>query len=402
MPTRSSVGECSTSSALRRSREALGRASAPRHRRGIPCGCGTGGRRARPRPRPCSWMSATCCWNRPVTCAGSAGAAMVATARASGHLRGRRQHRRAAEAVADQDRGRLKHLAQVVRGRHQIGDVGRKRRVGELAFARAEPGEIEAQHRDAARRQPFGDALRRQHVLAAGEAVREQRERDRLSGRAVEQRGQLFAARIGKIEAFGRHRVLPIAWRCSAAAAGSAGWRLLRRIFPARGIGGCVRLAILPDDRADHVGIVVGPDALAGRSARSRSSRHPRAARRNPSSSRALMTTVEVKRYFASSSSSRAARLLMRLTRPLACAMPATTDASSMCRFDTCMITMPPRRELRQHRSPSPRASSGGSGSRRRRTRRARSGRICPGSRRASAARRRARPECPARSARCS
>ena len=86
---------------------------------------------------------------------------MVATARASGCVRGG-QHRGAAEAVPDQDRGRAMHLAQMVGGRDQIGDVGGERRVGELAFAGAEAGEIEAQHRDAARRQPFGDALGRE------------------------------------------------------------------------------------------------------------------------------------------------------------------------------------------------------------------------------------------------
>ncbi len=147
------------------------------------------------------------------------------------HLRRGGQHRRAAEAVADQDRGRLIHLAQVIRGRDQIGDVGGKRRVGELALARAEPGEIETQHRDAARRQCLRDALCRQIVLAAGEAVREQRERDRLTRGLVEQRGKLFAARIGKVEAFGRHRVLPIA--CPAPPLRPARAAPVRRISPA-------------------------------------------------------------------------------------------------------------------------------------------------------------------------
>ena len=67
------------------------------------------------------------------------------------------EHRGAAEAVTDQDRGRLILLPQMIGRRHQVGDVRRERRVGELALARAEAGEIEAQHRDAAR----GQALRR-------------------------------------------------------------------------------------------------------------------------------------------------------------------------------------------------------------------------------------------------
>ena len=123
-------------------------------------------------------------------------------------LRGR-EHRRAAEAVADQDRGRAIHLAQMVRGRDQIGDIGREGRVGELALARAEAGEIETQHRDAARGQPLGDALCGEHVLAAGKAVREQRVGDRLPRRQVEQRREFLAARIGKFEAFGRHITPP-------------------------------------------------------------------------------------------------------------------------------------------------------------------------------------------------
>ncbi len=49
-------------------------------------------------------------------------------------------------------------------------------RIGEFAFAAAQPGEIETQHADAVHGQPLGDALGRQDVLAAGEAMREQRE----------------------------------------------------------------------------------------------------------------------------------------------------------------------------------------------------------------------------------
>ena len=62
---------------------------------------------------------------------------------------GRREHRRTAEAVADQQRWRLPHLAQMIGGAHQVGDIGRERGVGEIAFAGAEAGEVEAQHRDA-------------------------------------------------------------------------------------------------------------------------------------------------------------------------------------------------------------------------------------------------------------
>ena len=100
---------------------------------------------------------------------------MVTTAFASGICAGGGEDRGAAEAVADQDRRRLAGFAQMIGGADEIGDVGRERRVGEIALAGAEPGEIEPQHRDALGRERRRDALGRQHVLAAGEAMREQR-----------------------------------------------------------------------------------------------------------------------------------------------------------------------------------------------------------------------------------
>ena len=96
--------------------------------------------------------------------------------RAGFRHRGRgRQDGGAAETVADEERGRALDPPQVVGGRDQVGDIGGESRIGELAFARAEPGEIEAQHRDAERGQPLRDALGRMDVLAAGEAVGKQR-----------------------------------------------------------------------------------------------------------------------------------------------------------------------------------------------------------------------------------
>ena len=110
-----------------------------------------------------------------------------------GDMRRRCEHGGAAEAVADQDSRRTMNAAQVIGRRHQVGDVGGERRVGELAVARAEPGEVEAQHRDVARGQALGDALGRMHVLAAGKTMREQRKCDRLRRRAVEQRSKALA-----------------------------------------------------------------------------------------------------------------------------------------------------------------------------------------------------------------
>ncbi len=78
-------------------------------------------------------------------------------------------------------------------------------RIGEFAFAGAEPGEIEAQHGDAAHRQPLGNALGGEVILAAGEAMREQRKGCRLAERQIERSGELLAFGIGKIEAFAAH-----------------------------------------------------------------------------------------------------------------------------------------------------------------------------------------------------
>ena len=121
------------------------------------------------------------------------------------NLPGGGEDRRAAEAVADQDRRRLSGFAQMIGGAHEIGDVGGKGRVGEIAFAGAEPREIEPQHRDALCGQRHRDALGRQHVLAAGEAMREQRIGERLALGQVERGRKLVAAFAVELETFGRH-----------------------------------------------------------------------------------------------------------------------------------------------------------------------------------------------------
>jgi len=101
------------------------------------------------------------------------------------------QDRRAAEAVADQDRRALAGLSQVIGSQHQIVDVRRERRVGKIAPAGAEPGEVEAQHANAFFRQLTRDAAGRQPVLAAGEAMREQCVGDRFAVWQIERRRQL-------------------------------------------------------------------------------------------------------------------------------------------------------------------------------------------------------------------
>ena len=131
---------------------------------------------------------------------------MVTTALASGICAGGGQDRGAAEAVADQDRRRLSGFAQMVGGAHEVGDVGGEGGVGEIALAGAKTREVEPQHRDALGRQRHRDPLRRQHVLAAGEAMREQRVGADLAVRRVERGGQLLALRTGELKAFSRQR----------------------------------------------------------------------------------------------------------------------------------------------------------------------------------------------------
>ena len=128
------------------------------------------------------------------------------------NLPGGGKDRRAAEAVADQDRRRLAGLAQMIGGPHEIGDVRGEGRVGEIAFAGAEPGEVEPQHRDALGRQRHRDALGRQHVLAAGEAMREQRIGQRLALGQIQRGGELMAADAGELETFSRHGAFSVCY----------------------------------------------------------------------------------------------------------------------------------------------------------------------------------------------
>jgi hypothetical protein len=87
----------------------------------------------------------------------------------------------------------------------EVGDVGGEARVGELALAAAEAGEVEAQRGDALRGQRRREAGRGVGVLAAGEAVREQRVRARRAVRQVEPRGEAVPAAAREVEAFGAH-----------------------------------------------------------------------------------------------------------------------------------------------------------------------------------------------------
>ena len=126
------------------------------------------------------------------------------------HLGGCGEHGRAAQAVADQDRGGAGAAAQFVCSRDKVGDIGGKAGVGKFTLARAKPGEVEAQHGDAERGESVRDALRGMDVLAAGKAVGKQRVGARLPVGAIEQRGKFLPLGVGKIEALSRHSSPPL------------------------------------------------------------------------------------------------------------------------------------------------------------------------------------------------
>src|SRR6202035_450876 len=84
-------------------------------------------------------------------------------------------------------------------------DMRGERGVGKLAFAGAEPGKIEAQHRNAVQLHPFRNMPRRPIALAAGEAMRKQRHRTDRAIRPVEQRREGVALGVAEVEFLGGH-----------------------------------------------------------------------------------------------------------------------------------------------------------------------------------------------------
>jgi len=67
-----------------------------------------------------------------------------------------------------------------------------------LPFRGAEAGEIEPQNPDPLAGEPLRDAFRRQDVLSAGEAMREQRVAPRRPLRQVEARREFMPVRAGE------------------------------------------------------------------------------------------------------------------------------------------------------------------------------------------------------------
>ena len=107
-------------------------------------------------------------------CSVSLGAPMVATARTSGMRSAAASTARAAQAVAHEEPGSLVARAQEVGRRHEVVQVGREVGLREVPLALADPGEVEAEHRDPAVDQGAGDPSGGLQVLGAGEAVGEE------------------------------------------------------------------------------------------------------------------------------------------------------------------------------------------------------------------------------------
>jgi len=88
---------------------------------------------------------------------------------------------------------------QEVGGRDQVVDVRREIGICEIAFAAAQPGEIEAQYRETALGERGADRGRRLGFLGAGETVGEDGVGERRARGGVEARGERRAECAGKL-----------------------------------------------------------------------------------------------------------------------------------------------------------------------------------------------------------
>ena len=109
------------------------------------------------------------------------------------------QHRRSAKTMPDENIDGHQRFTQVGCRRKQILHIRGEIRVREFALAHAEAREIETENREPALGKLACDPCRREQVFRAGEAVREQRKRARLSFRIIEP---------------GRKRRALRAWKC--------------------------------------------------------------------------------------------------------------------------------------------------------------------------------------------
>jgi len=135
----------------------------------------------------------------------SAGAPSVATARTSGRSPspGDGDHCGTAEAVADEQLWRSVVLAEPRCGEPEVVEVGGEVSVGEIAFARAEAGEVEPEDTDAMAVELGCNAPRGDDILGTSEAVSEQREGPWWAGGKVEPAGERSAEAAGEGHSLG-------------------------------------------------------------------------------------------------------------------------------------------------------------------------------------------------------
>ena len=137
------------------------------------------------------------------------------------HLGSRRQHRRAAETVANENGRCPPHARKLVGRCDKIGDIGGKRRIGELALARAQAREVEAQDANAKRGQAFCNPPGGVHILAASEAMGEQGIGPRRGSRLVKERRETVSVSAGELKSLRRHANLKTAINLKTEIAGA-------------------------------------------------------------------------------------------------------------------------------------------------------------------------------------
>ena len=158
---------------------------------------------------PCLRMSSMRSLNSPVTWAGSDGAPIVTTALASGICPAAARTAAPPRLWPIRIAGPFRSSRRWSAARTRSAIFDEKVEFAEIALAGAEAREVEPKHSDAFCHQARGDAPGGQAVLAASEAMREQRISQRLSVRQVQRCRELMAAFTFELETFGRHARSP-------------------------------------------------------------------------------------------------------------------------------------------------------------------------------------------------
>ena len=125
---------------------------------------------------------------------------MVTTAAMPGSPPGRGQSRGTAEAVPDQDAGRIALLLHRPDRGCQIGDVAAEGGMGEIALALPQPGEVKAKDANAAGGERPRDPHGRHRVLAARKTMGKNGVGCRGSVRQVEPARQALPLRAREVE----------------------------------------------------------------------------------------------------------------------------------------------------------------------------------------------------------